>query len=124
MQPPRTLTAALLGIALAFGMTVALAQTNMAPTDGQASGSPAKTPGKRTDPPSSTADRTTNTPMAGAETSGASGDMKPHTKKKHRHKKPTDATTGGISHPGGQSGGNDADPSTGNSPPGSSKPVQ
>lgn len=50
MQPSRTLTATLLGVALALGVTAALAQTPMAPasTDSQESGTPTRAPGKRT----------------------------------------------------------------------------
>ncbi|KFX28616.1 hypothetical protein [Ralstonia solanacearum] len=115
MQSPRTLTAALLGVALALGVSAALAQTTTAPADSQASGNPTQ----RTDPPPSNADRTATTPMA-----GAGGDMKPHTKK-HRHKKPTDATgAGDMSHSGAQSGGNDAATGMGNAQSGSSKPAQ
>ncbi|WP_230752698.1 hypothetical protein [Ralstonia solanacearum] len=120
MQSPRTLTAALLGVALAFGVSAALAQTTVAPADGQASDNPTQ----RTDAPSSNADRTAKKPKAGVETSSAGGDMKPHTKK-HRHKKSTDATSAGdMSHSGAQSGGNDAATGMGNAQSGSSKPAQ
>ncbi|ATJ89339.1 hypothetical protein [Ralstonia solanacearum] len=115
MQSPRTLTAALLGVALAFGVSAALAQTTTAPADSQASDNPTQ----RTDAPSSNADRTATKPKA-----GAGGDMKPHTKK-HRHKKSTDATSAGdMSHSGAQSGGTDAATGMGNAQSGSSKPAQ
>ncbi len=123
MQPPRTLIEALLSAALAFGVTAALAQTTMAPADNQESANPAKAQGKRTDPSSSATDRTANAPMAGAETSGTSGDMKPHARK-HRHKKSTDPAAGGASHSGAQSGSNDAATGMGNPQSGGSKSEQ
>ncbi|MGD7324160.1 hypothetical protein, partial [Ralstonia pseudosolanacearum] len=91
MQPSRTLTATLLGVALALGVTAALAQTPMAPasTDSQESGTPTRAPGKRTAPPASAADPAAGASATGEPTSGAGGDRKPHAKK-HRHKKPAE----------------------------------
>ncbi|QOK94237.1 hypothetical protein HF908_22780 (plasmid) [Ralstonia pseudosolanacearum] len=124
MQPSRTLTATLLGVALALGVTAALAQTPMAPasTDSQESGTPTRAPSKRTAPPSFAADPAAGASATGEPMSGAGGEMKPHAKK-HRHKKPANGKAKDAA-AGAQSDGSDAATGMGNPQPGSAKPGQ